>query len=101
MFSLNKNISNIYSNSICSCVLFVGLDSNSRRFDFVAVDTSVVLVINDTKSLKQTRAYLSISHLDHRCVLEYVGTDNPVFVFQANLDFILQQNTLLIHDIEK
>ena len=31
---------------------------------------------------------------------EYVGTDNLVFVFQANLDFILQENMLLIHSVQ-
>ena len=31
---------------------------------------------------------------------EYVGTDNPVFVFQANFDFIRQENMLLIHPVQ-
>ena len=33
---------------------------------------------------------------------EYTGTDNPVFIFQTNLDFILKESMLLImHDIKK
>ena len=42
----------IIASSICSYVLFVGLDSNSSRFELIALDTSPILVINDTKSLK-------------------------------------------------
>ena len=33
-------------------VLFVGLDSNSSRFELIALGTSPILKINDTKSLK-------------------------------------------------
>ena len=29
--------------SICSCVLFVGLDSNSSRFESITLDTSPIL----------------------------------------------------------
>ena len=39
--------STVITSYICSCVLFVGLDSGSRRLDLLAVDTSPVLVIID------------------------------------------------------
>ena len=43
---------------------------------------------------------LIIHQLSQQNFLEYVGTDNPVLVFQANLGFILQEN-MSIHYIEK
>ena len=63
----------VITSSICSCVLFVGLDNNSSRFDLLAVNTSPSLVINDTTSPKQLLTCLSISHFDHQCVLEFVA----------------------------
>ena len=44
--------STLIASSICS-VVSVGIESNSSKFDLLAVDVLPVLVINDTTSPKQ------------------------------------------------